>query len=54
MKLKVNHGNENYEFEYGVVSVVILFEEAISFQRSQIIIFLLKTIFYFIKFDTSK
>ena len=31
MKLKVNRGIGNYEFEYGVSSVIILIEEAIFF-----------------------
>ena len=40
MKLKVNHGIENYDIEYGIISVIILIQEAISFFWSQIIIFL--------------
>ena len=28
MKLKANHGIENYLFEFGVISVIILIQEA--------------------------
>ena len=34
-----NYGTENYDFQSGVISVIILIQEANSFQSSQIIKF---------------
>ena len=61
MKLKVNLGIENYDFDNGVVAVIILirffrqknkFKKIFLFNRPKLSYFFEKN-FYFAKFDTN-
>ena len=54
MKLKVNHGNKNRVFEYGLDSTITIFKKLIHFKHLKVLMFFWKTIFYFNKVVTNK